>query len=107
MSYRSMLIDRCDIETSTQTADAYGSQTETWADLYRRIQCRVCPLSGQESEIYERRGLKATHKIFIECKSEITEDERVVLDSRTFNILRVINPSEMNHHLELIVEEIL
>lgn len=107
MSYRSMLRDRCDIQTPTATADDYGTQTVAWANLYSRIPCRVCPLSGQEAYVYERRGLKASHKIFIEYKAGVAEKERVLFNSQYYNILRVINPSSMNHHLELIAEVVL
>ncbi len=44
------LVDTCTIQTRTLTADAFGSQVETWADTYPLTPCRLMTAFGLGAE---------------------------------------------------------
>lgn len=42
--------DTCTLQTVTRVADSVGGWSETWANTYENVVCRVSPLSSGEGE---------------------------------------------------------
>lgn len=101
-----MLKSKCNIEQVTKTDDDAGSWTESWTPLYHNLSCRIEALSGNEATVTGKEGVIVTHRVFLEYKSTITEEHRVKIGTRYFDIKHVDNPGEIDHHLELKVLEI-
>ncbi len=87
MSYTSLLIDTCDIETITRTADGGGGFTESWAVYANNAVCRRFQYSAKEQAIYGREGVMLTDKFYILPDATVNEqDYRVVHSTGTFHV---------------------
>lgn len=78
----------------------YSTGTVRWASIE--------PLSGVERERAMGVVGEVTHRITIrshgldECKAE----DRITFDSRTFNVVSVLNPEELGERLEILAREL-
>jgi len=104
MSYTSLLIDTCTTRRySTGAADAYGNPTETWADYLTDQPCRLNIISGVELKVGAELVI-ANYQLFVE-DIDITEQDRVVIDSVTYEILLVkeYQDSSNGHHKQCLL----
>lgn len=95
------------IQTPTQTTDAYGAPTETWA-TYATRWAEVEPLSGREYFAAQQVASEVSHKIKLRHDSltgSITPKMRISWDSRVFDINSVINAGERDREVELMCVE--
>ncbi len=102
MSYTSLLIDTCTIQRFTEgVADAYGNPTLVWADHLVDESCRLTTAKGRELKIGAE-IVVADYKLFVES-IDITEQDRVVLDGNTYEILLVEDYADdsSNHHKQI------
>lgn len=109
MSYTSLLIDICDIyEFTDGVADGYGIKAKTWA-IKTGLGDSPCRLSrairgtggvGGELEIGAEVVI-APYTLFL-GDVDITEQDRVILDSITYEVLLVQNKADHtgDHHKE-------
>ena len=91
-------------QTNTLTADGQGGWTESWTDgtVFRG---RLSALPINERMASDKVTVYATRRLY--CNNlTITEEDRVKLGSRFFEIKGVRNPSNISEHLELDVLEI-
>jgi len=89
----------------TVSVSDIGSDTETWADHLTGIACRVQPVSGSERFSLERYNTRITHVIY--CRVvDVTETDRVIFDSRTFEVRAVRNIDEQDSFLTILAEEL-
>ena len=102
MSFEKLLIDSCTVQRFTAGAqDAYGVPAKTWAAHLTDEDCRIMAAPrGEESEI--RIGAEvviAEYELFI-GDVDITEQDRVVLDTVTYEVLLVKTRQDgvANHH---------
>ena len=106
MTYTSLLINECDVERYTEGAvDGYGHPVRTWAVHLDDIACRIQDAggvgrSGREITVGAEVVI-ADYKLFL-GDVDVTEQDRVVLDSVTYEILMVTDKqdSASSHHLE-------
>ncbi len=101
MSYSSLLINTCTIRRfSTAGIDDYGNPVETWADLSSES-CRWSTPRNREVKIGAEVVL-ADLQLFLEADTDITEQDRVVIDSVTYEVLSAADRQNgtANHHVE-------
>jgi SPP1 family predicted phage head-tail adaptor len=81
------LPDTCTLQTVTVGADAIGGMTETWANTYTGVECRLSPLTGGP-EVIEGEQLSAlnVYMLTVHHDQTITDKMRVVHDSVTYEI---------------------
>lgn len=85
------------IEERTNVSDGEGGFTETWATVsgYSAVPAAVWPLYAKQKLEYRSINVDATH--YIVFRGEITvneKDNRILFDSRYFEILTVENIQE-------------
>ena len=102
MSYTSLLIDTCTTQRFTEGAvDAYGNPALTWADYLTDEACRLVASSGREIKVGAE-IVVADYKLFL-GDVDITEQDRVVIDSLTYEILLVQDYADhtASHHKQV------
>jgi len=102
------------LQRVTETSDSLGGYTQTWADL-RSISGVLTAGSststrfvGSEKMITGKPTVTDSLVFFCDVPIGITptEKDRFVYGSRTFDILFIYNPGNMNHHLEITLFEV-
>lgn len=99
MSFTSLLTNICTIEYFTEgDPDSYGNPALTWTARYTDEACRLVASSGREIKIGAEVVI-ADYKLFL-GDITITEQDRVVIGSNTYEILLVqdYGDSFENHH---------
>ena len=102
MTYTSLLIETCTVQRYTEGAeDAYGKPARTWADNLTDQACRLVAMPGTELKI----GVEivvADYKLFVQ-DIDITEQDRVVIDSLTYEVLLIQTYADgiSDHHKQV------
>ena len=100
MSYTSLLIQTCTIQRFSEgVPDAYGNPVLTWDLTYLEDEaCRLTASSGREIKVGAE-IVVADYKLFL-GDVDITEQDRVVIDSLTYEVLLVQDYADglSNHH---------
>lgn len=93
-------------QTATETTDNMGGYTSSWADG-TAFRGRLSSLPINEQMSADKITVYATHKLYCNTQT-ITEAQRIRNSdsSRYFEIKGVVNPSNANSHLEILVLEI-
>jgi len=92
------------LQTFTETADGMGGIVETWAD-YGSFKGRISSLSAQEKMAQDKETAFYTHKIFCDPMN-VSHKDRIKWGDYYFEIIGIINPSELYHHLEIQAREL-
>ena len=101
-----LLIQEFYPQTLTETADSQGGVTSSWADG-TAFRGRLSSLPVDERMSADKVTVYASHKLY--CLNQtITEAQRIRNSDSTryFAIKGIVNPSNANSHLEIIVLEI-
>lgn len=93
-------------QTETETADGMGGVKKSWADG-AAFRGRLSSLPINERMTADKTTVFASHKLFCDNQT-IIEAYRIRNSdsSRYFGIKGVVNPSNSNHHLEILVLEL-
>lgn len=84
------LPETCVIERKTTVSDGGGGTTDTWGDHATSVPCRIAPVAGGETGMAGDRILdETTHVVTLPSGQDITEADRIVLDSRTYEVTQV------------------
>jgi SPP1 family predicted phage head-tail adaptor len=99
---------RVTLETFSETPDSFGdARVGTYTEL-ARVWGSVTPLRGRELAQFQQVHAEISHRVTIRYSdkvSVITPKDRVVLGSRNFDIMSVLNIRSANRELELICKE--
>ena len=101
MSYTSLLIETCTIQRFTEgVIDDYGNPTLTWADHLTEA-CRLNANKGRELK-FGAEIVVADYRLFL-GDVDITEQDRVVLDGKTYEVLLVEEDADSiaDHHKQV------
>uniref|UniRef100_A0A6M3XW85 Putative head-tail joining protein n=1 Tax=viral metagenome TaxID=1070528 RepID=A0A6M3XW85_9ZZZZ len=101
-----LLIESFTPQTLTETVDTMGGVTTVWADG-TAFRGRLSSLPINESMSADKVTVFASHKLY--CNNQtITEAYRIRNSDSTryFQVKGVVNPSNSNDHLEILVLEI-
>lgn len=93
MAFACLLIDECDIQRYTEgAATAYGPGARTYSDHLTEQACRIMPITNPRETNWETRTgaevADAQYKMFI-ASVDITEQDHVISDSVTYEVLAV------------------
>ena len=89
MTFDSLLINECDIQEFTETGtDDYGRPTGNWTPTYENEPCRH--VSGKGREIKVGQEVVIIYDELFLGDVEITEQDRVVIDTITYQVLSVL-----------------
>ena len=84
-----VLGDSCTIQTPSETVDAQGSVTVTWADT-TNVACKLAPLSLRDQTSQAGAGFTAiaNYVLSLPYDQAIASGNRVVHESRTYEVIR-------------------
>lgn len=102
MSYASLLLSTSTVRRYTEgTVDAYGVPVRIWGDHLTSEPCRLASPEGREIKVGAELVL-ADYKMFLQ-DIEVTEQDRILHDSITYEILLVQTRRDGfgDHHKEL------
>lgn len=108
MTFAELLIDTCTVRRyRTGDADDYGKPAQEWYDLATDQPCRLMATTGREV-LVGAEVVIADYKLFIEDTSSITEQDRIIVDGSTYEILSVMNRKDGIgvHHRELLMRTV-
>jgi len=86
-------------------ASAYGEVTPTWVDV-GSVWSEVNPQLGREYDLSGKEHEEHTLRVRIRYNSDVRASWRVVIGSRTLEILSAVNTAEANEELILLCKEI-
>lgn len=93
------------IEVATETRDAAGGVVRTFNSVGTR-RADIRPLRGREFFEAKQVSADVTHKIIMRHHDSLVPDNRITEGGRVFQILGVINLSEMNRTTEVMAKEV-
>lgn len=104
---KGLLIQTFTPQTLTETSDGQGGVTKAWADG-SAFRGRLSSLSTSERMSSDKITVYASHKLFCDYDSSLSKNQRIRNSDSTrfFEVKGIVNPSNNNHHLELMVLEI-
>lgn len=77
----------------TAAQDSYGEEIETWA-TNATVWARVEPLNSRDFYAEQQLNSEVTGKIYLRYRTDVTEKDRFVFDSETYEIVgQPINPN--------------
>jgi head-tail adaptor len=88
------LPDAAQIRRKTEVNSALGVE-ETWANHGSPVACRIGRIDRQPEEraIVERVGALVGYTVTLPASTDVTEADRLIISSRTFEIIGVIKKS--------------
>ncbi len=97
---------KCDIESLSSSIGTGANLTKTWAVRYHRIPCRInAKISEAEILYYQKASVFPDFIIYIIYRSGIVMSDRVIFDSRTFDIKKIDNWDEKGKYLKIALVE--
>lgn len=100
---RGLLFQRCTIQRFPDDGaqDSHGKPAQVWADIATNVACRRRVAGGAETFADEDKTATAAREIiYLNRGQDITEKDRIVLESVTYDVLRVnrISAGRREHH---------
>ena len=83
--------DTCTVQTLTTGVDETGSPTQTWANTYTNVACRLDPATGSETVRNLALEGESTWWLNIPYDQAIAIENRVVYSSKTYEIRHVVD----------------
>ena len=96
---------RIALQSSSGSQGEYG-YTPLSFSTYATVWASVEPLNGRELLSAQQIESETTHRIRLRYLSTVTSEDRISFDSRTFEIVSLINRKEKNWMLELLCKEV-
>ena len=96
-----------EIQAENATVDAGGGLGDPWAIPTVIATVRMCiePLRGSERVRAMQLESPVSHKMTMRYRSDVTARNRLLFDSRLFNIRSAIDPDERKRWLEIMADE--
>ena len=93
------------IEEKSVTRTDSGAETVSWTE-YDTLWASVEPLSGREMEMAKQIHDEISVRVWIRHRSGVVPEMRISWDSRTFDIVSVINTAGRDIKMQLMCREI-
>ena len=96
---------RVELQENTPTVDARGDPVPDWS-TYATVWAAVEPLSGAELVRFQQVQAETTCRVVMRYNADVSADDKILHDSRTLQVLSVINRDDRNIELELLCKEV-
>ncbi len=102
-----LLIQEFYPQSLTSTDDGQGGVSQSFVDG-TAFRGRLSSLPIEERMSADKLTVYASHKLYCDYSSSLTEDDRIRNSDSTryFQIKGIVNPSNSNHHLEVTLLEL-
>ncbi len=113
MSFEDLLVDDFYAQSKTEVDDGGGGRVPAWVDDGDSFKGRLSTWSGggridaSERLSSDKLIVFATHKLFCLGTVVLTEEQRIRYGTRFFEIKGIVNPSNISHHLEVYLLELI
>lgn len=103
---------RIKFQSLARTADGQGGWTEVWSDYTPpnhsapEMWAEIKPVSASERYFSQRIEMNTTHKICIRWCDGITQEMRIIFESRIFQVKGVRREDENRWHLLIDAQEL-
>ena len=96
----------CEVQELTATQNALGGMIKSYATRtgLAAAACSFKQIRANEAATYGKANLFAFYRFYIEYNSTtatIDKSDRIVFDSRTFEIKAIYNVAGKNHHFQI------
>lgn len=91
---------RVNIQASTESRDAHGGVTQTWATAVTRW-ASIDTEKVNEREAGGKTDAIASHVLVLRDYPSLTEQHRILYGTRVFNIVEIIRPREVSHEMRV------
>lgn len=101
------LLDKtCLIRRATLTADAYGTQSETWADVTTVDAGMAQPSAGLLANYAFLIGSLATWKVRLPYGTDVREKDQLVIDGQTLIVQVILSPQSYSVFANVLASEV-
>jgi len=99
---------RVTIQVASEARNSHGEMIQTWAAIDRgTVWAMIERAGGTEQLVNSQTQAIATHKLTLRYRNlTITNEHRILFNSRVFNIVSVENIDERNVVYELMCQEV-
>lgn len=108
MSFRTLLNRTCNIGTITQAPDPInGNIVETLLVIFSNVACSKKDLTQSAPFRNSKDSVSYTDKFMIEYNETIKSIDSkyyIQFDSNIYKVVKVVDPQERHHHLEIYTE---
>ena len=107
MMYSGALRHVVTIQRNAPTLDSYGEESENWG-FYAKRRASVKPIRGREYFTSKEVASEVTHRIVMRYDDKLgalTAKDRILFESRVFDIASIMNFEERNRMLEIMAVE--
>jgi len=97
------------IEYEQDEQNAMGGMKKTWITRIAALPCRVSSARIGEADEFGKMTMRGGWKLYCDCNEEtleITESDKVIVGSRTFQVKGIFEPGLLGRHLEIELLEI-
>lgn len=103
MSFDALLNQTCTIRRVTTVNDG-PEPSEVWATTASDVPCRLSMLRAIElGQLHQTMAI--THRLYLPYSTDVTNDDRVIVDSVTYEVEMVnANPGSRQHHVEALIK---
>ena len=84
----------------------YGNSTFNYILCTTDNPCFLTLLIGTKNKFAGKINEQATHRLFCNTIVDVQVTDRIVSDNKTYNVLYINNCNSMEHHLEILLEQI-
>ena len=100
MSFEKLLNKLCVIQTKSEVQDGLGEISTTWANTYTDVKCRYNRNKVPQIADGSYKVTQEDYVFYFLNTATITIADRIVVDSKTFEVMHVFEDSK-GHHKEV------
>lgn len=100
-----VLRDQVELQSSTDTLDAYGQPSRTWT-TYAIVWAKVMAQSGGESQQANHQYSTTQYRITIRRRTDVSATHRAVWGSKTLNFFAVFDDDAQRKHTIITAAEV-
>jgi SPP1 family predicted phage head-tail adaptor len=97
---------RLTLQEKIRTADGGGGFLHSWENITAQpvVYAAIETLPLREAMAFRQVSARATHKIHLHYRQDITTEMRLISDTKVYHILSVADPGETQTYLEILAE---
>ena len=95
-----------DVSRATVTSGTYGEQAKAWATVFENLPGRLQRKKATEQVSFDRQTVWSDFNFYTEPTAPIENADRILYDSRTFEIKGFDNANQMNVFMKVDLLEI-
>jgi len=93
------------VERYTESVGSTGAVVRTWTTA-STVDALIAPGGGNESFSDGKVTLYASHRMYCDAGTDVTNKDRVVYGTATYRVIFVKNPNLRNHHKQVYLDEV-